>query len=252
MTLAHLTWPEVEALDREIVVVIPTGSLEQHGPHLPLFTDTILSTSVAEAVEKLAPELMLVTPPVWLGASGHHLAFPGSLSASFGTYIGAVQDIVESLIPHGFRKFYLLNGHGGNTEPNGIALRELKAEYPNCVFAHKGYFQCIPPELTASVMEGPLKEIKHACEAEASLMMHLRPELVRMDKLRDDGLLPEPPVQGAVLHFDEMTEQGSFGYATLATSVKGERLFKAAVEGVLQQIRYFAEGFVLRGIQPKG
>jgi creatinine amidohydrolase len=141
----------------------------------------------------------------------------------------------------------VINGHGGNTEPNGVALRELKAKYLNCTFGHSGYFSFIGPEIE-EIMEGPLKEIRHACEAEASLMMHVAPELVRRDKLRDDGLRPEPPVKGVIHHFDEMTEQGSMGYATLATPEKGKRLFELAVEGCVREIGAIADGYVLQGL----
>lgn len=250
MILSRLTWQDVGALDREMVVLVPTGSLEQHGPHLPLFTDSLLATAVAEGVEKNLPGKVLLTPTLWMGASGHHLAFPGTVSASFETYEGAIVSLVESLLPHGFRKFYLINGHGGNTEPNGVALRKLKARHPNALFGHSGYFRLIDKE-TTEVLEGPAKTMMHACEAEASLIMHLHPDLVRKDKLRDDGLRSDPAVVGAVLHFDEITEEGSLGYATLATSEKGRIIFEAAVKAATIEIERFADGFVLVGLEPK-
>ena len=247
MILANLTWQDVDALDRELVVLIPTGSLEQHGPHLPLFTDSLLATAVAEAVERRVSDSVLLTPTLWLGASGHHLAFPGSLSNSFEAYMGAIESVVESLLAHGFHKFFVLNGHGGNTEPNGMALRKLKARHPAASFGHSGYF-AYAAEATAKVMKGPFKDIRHACEAEASLMLHLHPELVRKEKLRDDGLTSEPPIRGLIHHFDEMTEQGSLGYATLASAEKGRVIFEAAVEGASRELEALAKGYVLRGL----
>jgi creatinine amidohydrolase len=244
MKLAHATWQEVEAFDRDGVVLIPTGSLEQHGPHLPLITDTLIATAVAEAAETALPDRVLLTPTVWLGASGHHLAFPGSLSASMTGYFETLKAICNSLIPHGFTKFFIVNGHGGNSEPNGVALRELKALYPALTFGHSGYFAFIAGEI-APLMEGPSKEMRHACEAEASLVMHLRPELVRHEKLRDDGLAPQPQVSGMIHHFDEITEEGSLGYATYATPDKGARIFSAAVEALTSQLRNLADGYVL-------
>ena len=97
-------------------------------------------------------------------------------------------------------------------------------------------------------MEGPVKRIRHACEAEASLMLHLRPELVRKDKLRDDGLEVDPPIRGLTIQFDERTEEGSLGYATLATAEKGKVLFEAAIDGAVKEIGDLADGFVLKGI----
>ncbi len=241
-----MTWKEVDALTREEVVLIPTGSLEQHGPHLPLFTDSLLATAVAVAVEAKLSNRIIVTPTVWLGASGHHLAFPGSLSASFEGYEQAILAIVNSLLPHGFRKFYLLNGHGGNTESNGIISRKLKAENPTAVFGHAGYFDYIDPSILLS-MKGPIKGIRHSCEAEVSLMMHLHPELVRRDKLRDDGLEPTPEIQGMIYHFDEFTEEGSMGFATFAEPDLGRRLFESAVNGVIEAMTALADNPILLG-----
>lgn len=245
MKLAEMTWKDVQGFSRDAVVVIPTGSLEQHGPHLPLFTDSLLATYVAEAVEQQLHEQVLLTPTLWLGASGHHLAFPGTLSASFEAYQEAILSTIRSLVPHGFWKFYLLNGHGGNTEPNGVAIRILKAESPNLLFGHSGYFSFIPESVLQEVLTGPLKTIRHACEAEASMMLHAHPELVRIDLLRDDGLAPEPAVRGMVFHFDEMTEEGSLGYATYATAEKGKSLLDAAVSGVVEEMRGLAQGITL-------
>jgi creatinine amidohydrolase len=246
--LAELTWQQAGAVSKEVVVLVPTGSCEQHGPHLPLFTDSLLATAAAEAVEARLPERVLLAPCVWLGCSGHHLAFAGTLSASFAGYEDALVQIAESLMPHGFTKFFFLNGHGGNTDSNSVACRRLRAENPDCAFGARGYFQYIPDTVLREVMTGPLKTIKHACEAEASLMMHLHPGLVRQDKLRDDGLKADPPIEGLVLHFDELTEEGSYGYATQATAEKGRRLFEAAVEGAVREIGALADGYVLRGL----
>ncbi|MFQ3586310.1 MAG: creatininase family protein, partial [Fimbriimonadaceae bacterium] len=235
-----------EAGDRDGVVLIPTASLEQHGPHLPLLTDTILATAVAEAVERALPDRVLLTPTLWLGASGHHLKFPGTLSASFAAYIGAVESVVESLVPHGFRKFYVINGHGGNTAPNQVATRSLKQRYPELVLGRAGYFDFLTAD-DFQVLEGPFKTIRHACEAEVSLMLHVRPDLVRTERLRDDGLAPEPRVVGLEFTFDEITEQGSIGKATLASAEKGRRLFEAAVAGLLGELKAVADGFVFVG-----
>lgn len=247
MKLAEMTWQDARDAPRDAVVLIPTGSNEQHGPHLPLWTDSFLVTAAAEAVERLIPDQVILTRTLWLGASGHHLRFPGTLSASFPAYSGAIHSVVESLIPHGFTKYFFLNGHGGNAEPNGVALRELKAKYPALTLAHSGYFSFIPQETLQTILEGPVKEIRHACEAEASLMLHLHPELVRRERLRDDGLRAEPPLKSPIHHFDEITEEGSLGYATLATAEKGKALFEAAVEGAVKEIRTIAEGYSLIG-----
>ncbi len=239
-----MTWPEVQDLGREIVVLIPTGSIEQHGPHLPLGTDTRLAAAAAQAVEARLPDHVLLTPTLWLGMSGHHLAFSGTLSASEIAYSSALESVIRSLSRHGFYKFYVLNGHGGNADANSLTLRRIKEQSPELMLGHSGYF-AFGAARAREVMEGPLKEIRHACEAEASLMMHLALDSVRSEKLRDDGLYSEPAVQGMVHFFDEMTQEGSFGYATLATAEKGRAIFEACVDGAAEEIRRLAEGYLL-------
>lgn len=246
MHLKNMTWRDVEAVERSCVVLIPTGSLEQHGPALPLFTDSVVVTAVAEEVERRMPEQILLTPTLWLGASGHHLRMPGTLSASFEVQIGTLLDVVNSLIPHGFAKYYVLNGHGGNTACNSLAMRRLKEQNPDLTFGAMGYFDFTEQQV-AAVTEGPQKVMRHACEAEASLMLALRPDLVRTNHLRDDGLEPEPPVKFGVHTFDEITQEGVLGYSTHATAEKGKAVFEAAVAGVVQELRAVVEGYIFRG-----
>lgn len=243
MILARMRWPEVEALDRETTVLIPTGSIEQHGPHLPLETDTRLVTAVAEAVERRIE--VLLTPTIWLGASAHHLGFAGSLSASFSGYQATLEAVVLSLTPHGFRRFYVLNGHGGNASSNDIALRSLKTEFPHLALGGSNYY-AFAEAAVREAMEGPQKELRHADEAEASLMLHVAPDLVDLSRAYDDGLEPEPSVRGLVEPFDAITEKGAYGYPTYATAEKGKRIFEAAVAGVVEELEAF-RSYVLRG-----
>jgi creatinine amidohydrolase len=246
MILAHATWPDIDGLDRDLPVVIPTGSVEQHGRHLPLITDSLIVTAIAEGAEALCSSECLLTPTIWLGASGHHLAFPGSLSNSFDGYEDSLRSIIESLERHGFHKFLVLNGHGGNTEPNGVALRKIKLRNPQLTVVRIGYYDLIVDKVRES-MRGSKKELAHACEAETSMVMYLRPELVREGLVRDDGLQPCPPVPGLVAHFDEMTEEGSIGLATLASAATGEALIQEAITQTVRLIRTLREGFVFLG-----
>ncbi len=250
MKLAHSTWKEVEAFDKEAVCVIPTGSLEQHGAHLPLFTDSLLSSSVAERAEARRPDIVLLYPCVWLGCSAHHMAMAGTATADAETYIRVLTEIIRCATAHGFRKFFVLNGHGGNTEPNGVALRELKREYPNHLLAHCGYFALISQSVLDETLTGPIKGIRHACEAETSMMMYLYPDLVRTDRLRDDGLSMEPPAPAGlniIQTFDEITTAGSFGYATQASVEKGQKLIEAAVDGVVAALEHLYNGYLMVG-----
>lgn len=246
MKLAHATWPEVDAFTRDAWVLIPTGSCEQHGAHLPFITDTLIATAVAEGAEKLLSDLVLLTPTLWLGASGHHLPFTGSLSASMGGYQEALQNVVESLTRHGFWRFFVINGHGGNTSLNDVALRELKEASPELMIGGRSYSSLID-DVIAATMEGPVKTMRHACEAETSLMLHLAPELVRFDHTRVDGL--KPTQEGLIHLFDEITENGSWGHSRLGTAEKGRVLFEAAVERLVALLRGFSTDYQLIGIE---
>lgn len=245
MILKNMTWTEAEKAPRSCVVLIPTGSNEQHGPSLPLCTDSLLVTAVAEAVEAILPEKVLLTPTLWLGGSEHHLSFAGSLTNDLDAFATSLVSLIESLIPHGFSKFYVLNGHGGNTAPIAIALRKLKMKHKKLTFGSTGYYDFCR-EKVAEVMDGPQKSLRHSDEAETSLVMHVAPELVRKETLRNDGLATDPPVIGLVNHFDEVTDEGVMGYATYATPEKGKAIFDAAVEGVAKEIGTIADGYVFK------
>ena len=113
-----LTWQEIAKLDRDqTLIILPTGAIEQHGPQLPIDTDIYNATAISEAVaEKFvtAKQRVLVAPPIPWGTSPHHLGFPGTLSLRPETFSSIIFDVISSLLPHGFYRFLLLNGHGGN------------------------------------------------------------------------------------------------------------------------------------------
>ncbi len=246
MILADMTWKEVDALSRETIILIPTGSLEQHGAHLPLLTDTLLATAMTNAVEKRVSEMVLLTPCIWLGASGHHLNFAGTCTASMEGYVLALKAVIESMMHHGFHRYLVINGHGGNNEPNGVTLRSLKEKNNNLTVGHTGYYT-FGEAVIKEVLEGPAKGIQHACEAETSLMMHLYPDKVRTDKLRNDGLRSEPVTTSLVRMWDEMSEEGVLGYASLATAAKGKTIFEACVDGIVSEVQAIHSGVVYVG-----
>ncbi len=246
MILAEMTWKEVDALNRNTIVLIPTGSLEQHGAHLPLLTDSLLATAVTSAVELITVDQVLLTPCIWLGASGHHLNFAGTCSASMEGYILALTAIVDSMMRHGFHRFLVINGHGGNQDPNGVALRAIKEKHNDLTVGHAGYY-IFGEAAVKDVMDGPAKGIQHACEAETSLMMHLYPTKVRMDLLRDDGLKSEPPTQSLIKMWDEISEEGVLGFATRASAAKGKKIFDACVEGIVAEVQAIHGGVIYTG-----
>jgi creatinine amidohydrolase len=245
--LAEATWPEV-ASSLESVVVIPTGSLEQHGEHLPLATDTLLVTAIANRLEEEHQDTVVLTPTLWLGASEHHMAFAGTLTSDFPGYLSSLQSVIRSLASHGFRKFLVVNGHGGNSDLNRLALREVKRDQAldaQLLLVQQDYYS-LPADFYAEVLSGEFKFIRHACEAETSLMLHLYPHLVKLDKAKQDGLHAVPPVPGLATSFSEISERGALGRPDLATAEKGQRIFQAAVENLTATIRTMRQGFVFR------
>jgi len=135
MLLENLSWPEVKKLKpARKVVLFPLGSFEQHGPHLPLTTDTDIVTAIARRVEQKRVDKILCLPTLWPGHSTHHLFFPGTLSVRQMPYIQMVIELCHSVGKMGGRRVFLLNGHGGNDVPLRAALRELKSDFPKAQF----------------------------------------------------------------------------------------------------------------------
>src|SRR3954464_15104956 len=135
MKLAELTWPDVSKLSRDCVVVYPIAALEQHSRHLPFFTDSILCEAVATRIEAALATDILSLPTQWLGVSAHHLGMAGTLTASSETYLRMLCDPPRCLLTAGFRRHFILNGHGGNIDGFHLALREVALEFPEALLA---------------------------------------------------------------------------------------------------------------------
>lgn len=240
MILQNLTWPEVAKLKREMVVVYPIGALEQHSRHLPFYTDSILCGAIADRVEAALPKDVLLLPVQWLGASTHHLGMAGTLSAENETYIRLVAEPIRCLLQHGFKRQFVLNGHGGNKDGFHLALRQLAMEFPKAQLLGASYWEVAAGEI-AAIVEGPMKGIGHACEAETALMMAVRPDLVRRHAIRNDLLATRQPkaLRGVYVTPDmkAQTHHGGIGYAELASAEKGRRLLDAIVARVIEVIR---------------
>jgi creatinine amidohydrolase len=233
----------VGALDRErTVVVVPTGAIEQHGPHLPLDTDAFLCTSVAEAAADRAQGSgpVVVTPTACFGSSEHHMAFPGTVTLSPETYGQTVREICTSLARHGLRRQLVVNGHGGNTAILAATVQQLGFDAP--VHAVTVDYWTLAAGVVDDVRESPLGGMGHACEFETSLMLHLRPESVRGDRIVREIVEPRFESErfdlfekrGLRAHWKthELSRSGVMGAPALATEEKGRRLFEACAEGL--------------------
>ena len=231
MKLAELTWPEVEKLDRNIVVAYPIAALEQHGRHLPFFTDSILCDGVANQLEAALKNDILLLPVQWLGASEHHLGMAGTLTAMAETHLKIITEPVRCLLNAGFKRVFILNGHGGNIDGFHLALRQLAIEFPTAILGGASYWDFAPKEI-ADILEGDFKHVGHACEFETSLMLHLRPELVRKSEIVDGGHSNIPGTLRDIyipLDMKRQTRDGGSGFPSLATVEKGKLLLDAIV-----------------------
>ena len=180
MDLIKLKWPEVAALSRDIPVVIPIAALEQHGPHLPVFTDSMLLGEVVRRVSTQLADRVLFAPLVWLGNSDHHLDFPGTLSAPPRLYIDLLVSLAETFIGHGFRRVVFVNGHGGNDVPGKQAVFELRQRHRqerDLLFLFATYWSLgvKPWEFDSTLQQ---REMGHACEWETSMILRLDASLV--------------------------------------------------------------------------
>ncbi len=174
---AYLNWKQVDALPREsTLLVLPTAAIEQHGPHLPLATDTLINNLLlAHALEKLPRELPIYAlPPVHYGKSNEHIGFPGTLSVSASTFMAVLRDLGSSIASAGFKKLVLYNTHGGNTSLIDVMARDLRAEFGLRTFALHGSggaaFEGLNPQERAFGF--------HAGEVETAFLLASVPDLV--------------------------------------------------------------------------
>lgn len=239
MRFHEMTWPELRMVDRHATVVVaPIAACEQHSLHLPTFTDTILVSAVAEGVEGRLPSKVLLLPTLWLGASHHHLPFGGTLSASVGLHVEILVELLQPLLEDGHLRFLVLNGHGGNIDTMQVALRELQPLYRSRLLTGASYWDLAKDEL-AALAEGPRKTMGHACEFETSMVMAVRPELVKLDRRKnDDRRYSDAALRGLYTAEDmsQCTQDGSVGYSELATAEKGRRMLDACVGRVAEVV----------------
>src|SRR5262245_22674895 len=239
MKFADMTAPLLRQVPRDkTLVLLPIAACEQHSLHLPTITDTVLVTAVADDVEASLPDSVLQLPTLWLGASHHHLRFSATLSVSVDTHVDLLAGIVEPLLEDGYPRLLILNGHGGNIDTMQVALRRLQPRWRERVLAAASYWDLAAKEL-AALAEGPRKNMGHACEFETSMMLALRPELVRREAIRDDPPRDNATLRGLFLAEDmfQRTDHGCVGYPELASAEKGRRFLDAAIERTSEVVR---------------
>lgn len=227
--ITEMTWPEVaEAVAAgATTIILPLGSTEQHGPHLPLGTDTIRAEALANRLAASLPEA-LVAPPLPIGCSDEHAGFPGLLSLDAETLASVIVDCARRLVAWRVERLILLSAHGGNGRALTLAAERLRRELPELrVWVPDDLLLIAEAILAEARRDGIFPEAVglHAGESETSEILYLRPDLVRLEhaapgftgdmqsilpKLREAGLLP-------------VTPNGVLGDPTCAQAVRGER-----------------------------
>jgi creatinine amidohydrolase len=234
-----MPWPSIAEMSKETPsprVILPVGSFEQHGPHLPLSTDTLIAEHVATAVSTKCPSLIL--PSLHIGYSMEHSGFPGTISLTPQTFSSLITEISENLLATGFRVLIIINGHGGNRAIIDSTFTTIKHSHPNLQLYSFTVLD-IAKEKFEKMRRSAKKMIGHADELETSMMLALRPDLVIMSK----ALTEAPSFPSGVSLESEDLQRVTFGWKTkevsksgiigspdLATADTGRALFDYVVE----------------------
>jgi creatinine amidohydrolase len=224
-----MSWPAVAAVSRDVPVVVPIAAVEQHGRHLPVFTDSMLLGEVVRRAAEGLGDRVVWAPLLWLGNSHHHLEFAGTLSAAPRTYLDLIGDLIDNLVSHDFRRVVLLNGHGGNIVPGQQAVFEARQRYRHrddllLLAATYWLLGGKPHQVDPAIVQD---RMGHACEWETSMILHLAPRLVGdlsgIEPVPQDASF-EPATRGWLTQ--ERSVHGHIGDPRRATAEKGQTLFR--------------------------
>ena len=241
-----------EAIARQPVVLLPFGTIEDHGPHLPINTDNVIVEALCLEAARRAPDDMLVMPVVPYGLDEHHMDFPGTVSVDMQTLLGYVSDVAIGAARHGFTHLLVVDGHGSNAPLADLVARRVVLETGIVCGAISPNAAIDPtlaePTLSQLRSSGP-GGVAHAGEYETALMLHLRPDLVHMERaVREMGQLKltyfnwdqgEPSVLSWQDWWSRMSESGVCGDPTVATPEFGRAVFETTVDNLVRFVREF-------------
>jgi len=248
MLYEHLTSPDVkEAAEKGLVAILPVGSIEIHGPHMPTGTDSIAVYNVAKlAAEK---EEAVVLPPFYYAYVPENRHFPGTVSLTAKTLLSLLEEVCDEIARNGFKKILIVNGHGGNNEILRVFLRDSltrKKEYR--LYAMIGPWAPLG-ELTAKLSEG--RTVGHACELETSVGLYLFENLIRIDRVKQEAKLGNTNLPKGIetpVDWQAYAIQLYLGDPRLATKEKGKILVDKLVEFLADALRRIRQDNTVPGI----
>lgn len=239
----RLAAPDIQKIAEQenSLAILPVGALEQHGPHLPVLTDTQTAVVTAqEAAERVADDTpVLVLPPVWAGLSDHHMSFGGTVSLSFDEFRAVIRGVARSVKAMSFDRLLIVNGHGGNNQALTVIVRDLGTELEMPIVATHTW--TVVEERIASILEDDL-HLKHACEGETSMMMVISPDDVRADRFgeatRVEAASPNFSGFSRFWAFEDRSPvTGTWGDPRKASKEKGHKLIDLHTEALVEAIR---------------
>lgn len=231
-----------ERARQDAMVILPVGSLEQHGPHLPVEVDSVLGEETARRTAEIIArtEAVLVLPMLWTGVSEHHMTFGGTISLDLEAFYETIRCICQSLVRHGFRRIVLWNGHGGNDNALRVCADELTPRLGVPIIQFTYWYAAA--EAIAAILETQ-DALLHACEAETSMMMALRPELVAEGRIALARANTTPDIKDLVgsgvyrwRTLGSMSSSGVWGNPEAASAAKGEQLLAAIAEQIAAKL----------------
>lgn len=252
-TNKKLLWQEMwrhefeAALKQNPVVIVPTGSIEQHGPHCPVDVDISGPFAIATEVAKRINEFpVIVAPPVWWGFSHYNMGFPGTITLRADTYRNLLKDILKSINANGFQRIVVLNGHGGNEALNKSIMSEVSEE--NIFIVAFSWWQAVEEEMRRlSTADDSVVGVGHGGEVETSLQLYLRPHMIHKASMNADMPLNKMAFSPELRRFailaetrrDSVEHTGTRGNALAGTEAKGKAFFEAATSKLEKVVREF-------------